>query len=55
VIVVGSMISADALLKIISFSAVGIYIAFQMVVLAALRARLKGWNQAVSTSLDRLV
>jgi len=27
-----------------SFAALGIYVAFQMVVLAALRARLKGWR-----------
>ena len=43
VIVLGSYFSANAVVKIISFAAVGIYIAFQMVVLAALRARLKGW------------
>lgn len=42
-IVVGSLLSSDALTKIISFAALGIYIGFQMVVLAALRARLKGW------------
>lgn len=44
VIVLGAMISTDALVKIISFAAVGIYIAFQMVILAALRARMKGWK-----------
>ena len=43
-VVIGSKISTDALTKIISFSSVGIYLAFQMVVLAALRARLKGWR-----------
>jgi amino acid transporter len=43
-VVLGSRISEDALTKIISFAALGIYIAFQMVVLAALRARLKGWQ-----------
>lgn len=32
------------LVKIVSFAALGIYIAFQMVVLAALRARVKGWK-----------
>lgn len=42
-IVVGSKVSEDAITKIISFAALGIYIGFQMVVLAALRARLKGW------------
>ena len=38
-----SMLSTDALTKIISFATLGIYLGFQMVVLAALRARLKGW------------
>jgi amino acid transporter len=36
-------VSADALTKIVSFAALGIYLGFMMVVLAALRARLKGW------------
>ncbi|BAN50695.1 APC family permease [Metapseudomonas resinovorans] len=53
IIVVGSMVSTDALLKIISFSSVGIYIAFQMVVLAALRARLKGWKPSGEYQLGR--
>ncbi|MFG2542881.1 APC family permease [Streptomyces sp. NPDC048594] len=43
-IAVGSLISEDALTKIVSFAILGIYAAFQMVVLAALRARLKGWR-----------
>ncbi len=43
VIVAGSYVSTNAITKIISFAALGIYMAFQMVVLAALRARLKGW------------
>jgi amino acid transporter len=43
VIIIGSKISTDAITKIISFAAFGIYLGFQMVVLAALRARLKGW------------
>ncbi len=34
----------DAITIIISFAAVGIYIAFQMIVLAALLARAKGWR-----------
>jgi amino acid transporter len=34
----------DAIGTIISFAAVGIYISFQMVVLGALLARLKGWR-----------
>ena len=43
VIVIGSKFSTDAITKIINFAAFGIYLAFQMVVFAALRARLKGW------------
>jgi len=43
IIVIGSKLSTDAITKIISFAAFGIYLAFQLVVLAALRARLKGW------------
>jgi amino acid transporter len=46
VIIIGSAISADALTKIVSFAALGIYLGFMMVVLAALRARLKGWVPA---------
>ncbi len=41
----------DAVNTIISFAAIGIYIAFQMVVLGALMARLKGWRPAGSFSL----
>jgi len=36
----------DAVATIISFAAVGIYISFQMIVLAALVARFKGWRPA---------
>ena len=36
----------DAIATIISFAAIGIYIAFQMIVLGALIARLKGWRPA---------
>ncbi|MDI9976811.1 amino acid permease [Rhodococcus sp. IEGM 1307] len=43
ILIVGSAVSTDALTKLISFGAIGIYIAFQMVVFAALRARVKGW------------
>ncbi len=53
VIVIGSKISEDALVKIISFAAFGIYLAFQMVVLAALRARLRGWVPSGKYSLGR--
>ncbi len=52
-IVLGSRISEDALTRIISFAALGIYIAFQMVVLAALVARLRGWRPAGRWSLGR--
>src|SRR5690606_24816497 len=44
VIVIGSLLSTDALVKIVSFAVLGIYMGFQMVVLAALRARLLGWR-----------
>lgn len=53
VIVIGSKISENALTKIISFAALGIYIAFMMVVLAALRARLRGWNPSGKFTLGR--
>jgi amino acid transporter len=36
----------DAIATIISFAAIGIYISFQMIVLAALIARFKGWQPA---------
>lgn len=52
-VVVGSKVSADALTKIISFASLGIYLGFQMVVLAALRARAKGWRPAGPFSLGR--
>lgn len=53
VIVLLSKVSSDALTKIISFATIGIYISFQMVVLAALRARLRGWKPAGSFRLGR--
>ncbi len=53
IIIIGSKVSADALTKIISFAALGIYIAFMMVVLAALRARLKGWQPSGKFTLGR--
>jgi amino acid transporter len=53
IIVVGSMISEDALTKIVSFATLGIYLGFQMVVLAALRARLKGWRPSGPFTLGR--
>jgi amino acid transporter len=45
-IVIGSQVSDNALTRIVSFASLGIYIGFMMVVLAALRARLKGWKPA---------
>jgi amino acid transporter len=41
----------DAIATIISFAAVGIYIAFQMIVLGALFARVRGWRPAGPFSL----
>jgi amino acid transporter len=53
VLIIGSIVSTDALTKLISFGSVGIYIAFQMVVLAALRARVKGWVPTGKYQLGR--
>jgi amino acid transporter len=44
----------DAVNTIISFAAIGIYIAFQMVVVAAFVARLRGWKPAGSFKLGKL-
>jgi amino acid transporter len=43
----------DAVKTIISFAAIGIYIAFQMVVMGALYARLRGWQPAGSFTLGK--
>jgi len=43
IVAIAEAVSADALLKVIAFASCGIYIAFQLVVFAALWARLKGW------------
>jgi len=43
IIVVIGRLREDALTVIISFAAIGIYIAFQMVVAGALMARARGW------------
>lgn len=43
-IILLSEVSADAVTKIVSFAGFGIYLGFQMVVFAALRARIKGWK-----------
>jgi len=53
IIVLGSYFSAKALTSIVSFAILGIYLGFQMVVLAALRARLKGWVPAGPFTLGR--
>jgi amino acid transporter len=45
--------SEDGLFKIVSFATAGIYIGFQMVVLAALRARLKGWKPSGQFTLGK--
>lgn len=45
-IIIGSIFAENALVAVISFGVIGIYIGFQMVVLAALRARIKGWKPA---------
>lgn len=52
-IIIGSKISENALTKIISFAALGIYLAFMMVVLAALRARLRGWKPSGKFTLGK--
>ena len=51
VIALSSLWLANAIDTIISFAAVGIYIAFQMIVLAALMARVKGWRPAGAFTL----
>lgn len=43
-VVLISLLSENALIAIISFSSFGIYLAFSSVVLASLRARIKGWR-----------
>ncbi len=53
VIVLGSVVSTKALTSIVSFAILGIYLGFQMVVLAALRARLKGWVPSGPFTLGR--
>ena len=53
VIILGSQVSDDALVRIISFASFGIYLAFMMVVAAALRARLRGWKPSGTFTLGR--
>jgi amino acid transporter len=45
--------STDTLAKIVSFATAGIYLGFQMVVFAALRARIKGWQPSGPFTLGR--
>lgn len=44
IIILVSQVSDNALTRIVSFASLGIYTGFMMVVIAALRARLKGWT-----------
>jgi amino acid transporter len=46
ILVVVSLFAVNALFAMIGFGTIGIYIAFQMVVLASLRASLLGWKPA---------
>jgi amino acid transporter len=53
IVAIAEVVSESALLKVISFASAGIYIAFQMVVLAALIARSRGWNPSGKFTLGR--
>jgi len=53
VIILLSLLLADALTAMVAFGTVGIYVGFQMVVLAALRARILGWKPAGKFRLGR--
>jgi amino acid transporter len=44
IVAIAELISESALLRVISFASAGIYVAFQMVVGAALVARNRGWH-----------
>lgn len=46
-------INADLLVPVTAFAVLGIYVSFQMVVLASLRQRLRGWRPAGPFSLGR--
>ncbi|WP_232065876.1 APC family permease [Mycobacterium heidelbergense] len=52
-LIVGSLLSEHPLNKLVSFGTVGVYLGFQMVVLAALRARIKGWKPSGKYRLGR--
>jgi amino acid transporter len=47
------LVIQDALTIIVSFSIAGIYLAFQMVVVAALYARFRGWRPSGAFTLGR--
>jgi amino acid transporter len=53
IVAIAEAISSDALLRVISFASAGIYIAFQLVVLAALVARSRGWVPSGRYTLGR--
>ena len=53
IVAIAEIISDSALLRVISFASCGIYIAFQLVVLAALIARLRGWRPSGRFTLGR--
>ncbi len=53
IVAIAEIVSESALLKVISFASCGIYIAFQMVVLAALIARSRGWTPSGKFTLGR--
>lgn len=53
IVLIAEVISDNALARVIAFASVGIYIAFQMVVLAALIARRKGWVPSGKYSLGK--
>jgi amino acid transporter len=53
IVVIAQTVSESALLRVISFAAVGIYVAFQAVVIAALIARARGWKPSGAYRLGR--
>jgi amino acid transporter len=53
IVAIAEVVSASALLKVISFASAGIYIAFLMVTVAALIARSRGWLPSGAFTLGR--
>ncbi|MGX6449377.1 APC family permease [Patulibacter sp. S7RM1-6] len=53
IVLIAEVISENALARVIAFASVGIYIAFQMVVVAALVARRRGWVPSGKYRLGR--